>query len=218
MPEQQKKSKSAAVARLEEMLNAFHPVSAELGKSLLDHSRLLRLKRGEYLLRKGEECRHYFFIIKGVMRAFMDDEHHEITSWVTLEGEIVSSIHSLLDSSPCLENIQAVENSLLVCLQVADMDRLYQKFPELNVIVRKILMQYYRDAEYRAVLARIPGADRKYEFFLTHYPHLVNRIPLKVIASFLGLRYETLSRIRSRINADRQAVDVSSVPLGASDD
>ena len=88
---------------------------------------------------------------------------------------------------------------------MSDVERLYQKFPELNIVVRKILMRYYRDAEYRAVLARIPGADKKYEFFLAHYPQLVNRIPLKVIASFLGLRYETLSRIRSRINAAIQS-------------
>jgi CRP-like cAMP-binding protein len=204
MPELPKKTKGLAIARLEEVLNGYHPVSVELGKSLLDHSRLIRVKRGEYLLRSGDECRHYYFIIKGALRAFMYDQQHEITSWVTLEGEIVTSIHSLYDASPCLENIQAVENSLLVSLQVSDMERLYQKFPEMNVIARNILMRYYRDAEYRAVLARIPGADKKYEFFLAHYPQLLNRIPLKVIASFLGLRYETLSRIRSRINAGVQ--------------
>ena len=205
MPELQKNSKSLAIARLEEVLNGYHPVSVELGKCLLDHSRLLRVKRGEFLMKSGDECRHFYFIMKGALRAFMLDDQHEITSWVTLEGEIVTSIHSLYDSSPCLENIQAIENSLLVSLQVSDVERLYQKFPELNIVVRKILMRYYRDAEYRAVLARIPGADKKYEFFLAHYPQLVNRIPLKVIASFLGLRYETLSRIRSRINAAIQS-------------
>ena len=205
MPEIQKKTKGMAIARLAEVLNEYHPVSVDLGRSLLDQSRLIRIKRGEFLLRSGDECRHYYFVIKGALRAFMCDDQHEITSWVTLEGEIVTSIHSLYDASPCMENIQAVENSLLVSLQVSDMEKLYQKFPELNVIVRKILMRYYRDAEYRAVLARIPGADKKYEFFLAHYPQLLNRIPLKVIASFLGLRYETLSRIRSRYNANLQS-------------
>lgn len=207
MPEQQRKSKSHAIARLEEMLNGYHPVSPDLGKSLSDHSRLIRVKRGEFLLRRGDACRHYYFIIKGVLRAFLDDENHEITSWVTVEGEIVSSIHSLFDASPCMENIQAVESSLLVCLQVSDMEKLYVRFPELNVVVRKILMRYYRDAEYRAVMARLPGAEKKYEFFLTHYPNLVSRIPLKVIASFLGIRYETLSRIRSRFNSVMQVPD-----------
>ena len=217
MPELQKKSKGLAIARLEEMLNGYHPISGELGKALLDHSRLIRVKRGELLVRQGEPCHHFYFILRGVLRSCIEDGSHEITSWVTLEGQIVTSIHSLLEPTPCMESIQAVENSLLVSLPLSELERLCQRFPELNIVVRKILMIYYRDAEYRAVLARIPGADRKYEFFLTHYPHLVSRIPLKIIASFLGIRYETLSRIRSRINANQQGVGVTSIPSDCSD-
>ena len=206
MPELQKKSKGQAVARLEELLNGFHPMPPETGRSLMEKSRLIRVKRGEFLIRRGDPCRHFYFIVRGVLRGFIEMEDTEITSWVTLEGEIVSSIHALNDNAVCLDNIQALENSLLVSIPFSEVERMFDTHIEFNIVARKILMRYYLDAEYRALLARLPGADRKYEFFLEHYPHMVNRVPLKVVASFLGLRYETLSRIRSRHAAMQKPV------------
>ena len=101
---------------------------------------------------------------------------------------------------PALENMQAIENCELLALTYADYLNLYVKFPEFNIVARKILQKYYQDAEGRAYIARLTKAENKYRAFITSYGHLANRIPLKYIASFLGITLETLSRVRKRIS------------------
>jgi hypothetical protein len=80
---------------------------------------------------------------------------------------------------------------------------LYQQFPDFNIVIRKLLQKYYRDAEGRAFIARLTNAESKYRYFITSYNHLVNRIPLKYVASFLGMTLETLSRVRKKISTNR---------------
>jgi CRP-like cAMP-binding protein len=85
-------------------------------------------------------------------------------------------------------------------LSFADLQDLYAQSPEFNIVIRKLLQQYYRDAERRAFIARLTNAENKYKYFLTRYSHLANRIPLKYIASFLGITLETLSRVRKKLS------------------
>ena len=69
--------------------------------------------------------------------------------------------------------------------------------------IRKLLQQYYKDAEGRAFVARLTNAENKYKYFLKRYRHLANRVPLKYIASFLGITLETLSRTRKKMSNSR---------------
>ena len=99
-----------------------------------------------------------------------------------------------------MENMQAIENCELLALTWSDFQNLYIRFPEFNTVARKLLQKYYQDAEGRAFIARITNAENKYRLFLTSYGHLANRIPLKYIASFLGITLETLSRVRKKLS------------------
>lgn len=80
------------------------------------------------------------------------------------------------------------------------MQELYNQYPEFNITGRKILQHYYRDAEARAYIVRLTSAEKKYNHFIEKYNHLANRIPLKYIASYLGITIETLSRVRKKIS------------------
>jgi hypothetical protein len=91
----------------------------------------------------------------------------------------------------------------MLALRCADLDKLYVQFPEFNIVTRKLLQKYYKDAEGRAFIARLTNAENKYEQFLIRYSHLANRVPLKYIASFLGMTLETLSRVRKRLSSRR---------------
>src|SRR6185436_2481982 len=109
-------------------------------------------------------------------------------------------ISSLDAKAPAVENMQAIENCELLALTYADFQDLYIKFPEFNIVARKLLQKYYKDAEGRAFIARVTSAEKKYQLFLIRYGHLGNRIPLKYIASFLGITLETLSRVRKKLS------------------
>jgi CRP-like cAMP-binding protein len=113
----------------------------------------------------------------------------------------VTSIFSLDNPAQSIENIQALENCELLALSFDSLNELYIRFPEFNLIARKLLQRYYADAERRAFIARLTKAENKYRHFLLLHQPLANRIPLKYIASYLGMTLETLSRVRKKFTA-----------------
>jgi|SRR6186997_73643 len=181
-------------------LNYFYPLSEGIKDYLRKHSFSCSFHKGKLLLKAGEICEHVYFIKKGAVRGFVKDGTKDITTWITAENEVVSSISSLDAREPAQENMQAIENCELLALTYAHFQELYIKFPEFNILARKLLQKYYQDAERRAFIARVTNAEKKYQLFLIRYGHLANRIPLKYIASFLGITLETLSRVRKRLS------------------
>ena len=181
-------------------LDYFHPLSDGIKDYLRNHSYSCSFRKGKLLLKAGEICENIYFIKKGAVRGFIKEGAKVITTWITAENELVSSISALDAREPALENMQAIENCELLGLNYADFQDLYIRFPEFNIVARKILQKYYKDAEGRAFIVRLTNAEKKYRLFITRYGHLANRIPLTYIASFLGVTLETLSRVRKRLS------------------
>ena len=186
-----------------ETLNYFYPLSEGIKDYFRRHTYSCSFHKGKLLLKAGEVCEHIYFIKKGAVRGFIKDGTKDITTWITAENEVVSSISSLDIREPAQENMQAIENCEMLALTYADFQDLYVKFPEFNIVARKLLQKYYQDAERRAFIARVTKAEKKYRLFLTRYGHLANRIPLKYIASFLGITLETLSRVRKKLSVKK---------------
>jgi len=186
-----------------ETLNYFYPLSEGIKDYFRKHTYSCSFRKGKLLLKAGELCEHIYFIKKGAVRGFIKDGTKDITTWITAENEVVSSISSLDIREPAQENMQAIENCEMLALTYADFQDLYVKFPEFNIVARKLLQKYYQDAERRAFIARVTKAEKKYRLFLTRYGHLANRIPLKYIASFLGITLETLSRVRKKLSVKK---------------
>ena len=184
-------------------LNYFYPLSEGIKEYFKKHTYPCSFRKGKLLLKAGDVCEHIYFIKKGAVRGFIKDGAKDITTWITAENEVVSSISSLDMKEPAQENMQAIENCEMLALTYSDFQDLYIKFPEFNIVARKLLQKYYQDAERRAFIARVTKAEKKYRLFLTRYGHLANRIPLKYIASFLGITLETLSRVRKKLSVTK---------------
>ena len=182
------------------VLNFFHPVSGNVKSFLEDHLHAKKITKGSFLLKSGQFCEHFYFVKKGVIRGFIIESQKDITTWITAENEMVTSITSLDLQVPSFENIEAIEDCELLEWTNDDLQKLYKQYPEFNITGRKLLQQYYRDAEKRAYMVRLTNAEHKYNYFLEEYNHLANRIPLKYIASFLGITIETLSRVRKKLS------------------
>ena len=181
-------------------LDYFYPLSDGIKNYLRKHTYACSFRKGKLLLKAGEICEYIYFVQKGALRGFIKEGKKDITTWITAENEVVSSISALDVREPAFENMQAIENCELLALTYADFQDLYIKFPEFNILARKVLQKYYQDAEGRAFIARLTNAENKYRLFITMYGHLANRIPLKYIASFLGITLETLSRVRKKLS------------------
>ena len=199
----QRTEASSDVSSVITILNYFHPVSEGIVKFLKEHAYLVFFNKGELLLEEGQVCEHIYFIRKGVVRGFIKEGKRDITTWITAEGEMVSSILSFEEKGSAIENMQAIEDCEMLALTLVDLEKLYEQFPEFNIVSRKLLQQYYSDAEGRAFIARLTNAETKYKQFLTRYSHFSNRIPLTYIASFLGMTLETLSRVRRKLSTKK---------------
>jgi CRP-like cAMP-binding protein len=181
-------------------LDYFYPLSEGMKDYFRKHSFACSFRKGKLLLKAGQVCEHIYFIRKGAVRGFIKEGTKDITTWITAENEVVSSISALDMRTPAMENMQAIENCELLALTYDNFQELYVKFPEFNIVARKVLQKYYQDAEGRAFIVRLTNAENKYRLFITRYGHLANRIPLKYIASFLGITLETLSRVRKKLS------------------
>jgi len=183
---------------LASFVNQVYPLNEEVTQYINEHTYPLQIQRGEYLLKAGELCNHIYFIRKGVIRGFVKEGIKEVTTWITAENEMVSCIRGFTLQEPSRENMQAIEHCDLILASHETLQYLYENYVEMNIVGRKLLEQYYRDAEERAYISRIPNAAKRYRHFLETKTELSNRIPLKYIASYLGMTIETLSRIRSK--------------------
>lgn len=181
-------------------INSLHPISSE-AKAFVDQKTFFcTLSKGKMLYREGQICLCVFIINKGALRGFIRDGKKEITTWISIENEMVTAIGSFFLQTPSFENIQAIEDCELTGFCYDDLQYAYEHFPETNIAGRKLLEIYYRDAEERAYISKLSSAKSRYADFLTTKPHLLNRIPLKYIASFLGMTIETLSRLRNTMS------------------
>jgi CRP-like cAMP-binding protein len=158
------------------------------------------IENRKFLLKPGVVADHFYFIVKGVIQGYIKDEGKLITTWINEENEIVGSIRTLGTNEPCREYLQALEDCEVVAIPVAFTEKAFDKYPETNIIARRLWEHNYRGAEDRAYIGRISSADKKYKYFLEKQPNLISRISLKYIASYLGMTLETLSRVRNRQN------------------
>src|SRR5262245_38180221 len=97
-------------------LEYFHPLSEGIKDYLRKHSYSCSFRKGKLLLKAGQLCEHIYFIRKGAVRGFIKEGKKDITTWITAENEVVSSISALDIRTPALENMQAIENCELLAL------------------------------------------------------------------------------------------------------
>jgi len=180
-----------------EFLNSIYPINMDLEDHLLGIVKLKSITKKTFLLRPGQVSRYMCFIKKGLLRAFYVKGENEVSSWFMKEGDICVSIESFYGQRPGYEYIQAIEDTQLYYLYYAELELIYQKFPEFNVIGRILTIKYLTLWSEQLYAIRMQNAKERYEWLLQFHPELIQRVPQKFIASYLDITPETLSKIRS---------------------
>lgn len=179
------------------LLNSIYPLSKSLNKFLSNALVFSQYKKGDYIVKSGDFCDRIHIIRKGLIRGYFYHNDKEITTWVSVDNELVTSISGYFKKEPALENIQCLEDTFTESLSFNDMHFALQNFKEMNHLNRILLEHYYLHAEYRAFMARIPSTKDRYEYFLKiSNPEIIKRLPNKYLASLLNMRPETLSRLK----------------------
>lgn len=173
-------------------------MSPEAQEALHDCFEQVVLSKGEHLVREGERCRRLYFLESGALRGYYNLEGKEITHWFAFAQDFVTSFHSFITEQPAVENIQLLEGSILLAISKERLNRLLDAHHEIERLLRIAYEKYYIRLEERYVNAQFKTATERYEDLLKQTPHIVERVPLGYIASYLGISQETLSRIRGR--------------------
>jgi CRP/FNR family transcriptional regulator, anaerobic regulatory protein len=178
------------------LLDSISPLSKSLKMYLSQRMISSHYEKGDFIVKSGEICDRIHAIRKGLVRGYFDYNNNEVTTWVSVDSEIVTSISGFFQKEPALESIQCLEDTYTESLSFEDMDYAIKNYPDMARLNRLLMEQYYLYAEYRAFLARVPGAKDRYEYFMNTYnPETIKRLPKKYLASLLNMRPETLSRL-----------------------
>lgn len=156
-----------------------------------------RLRRKQYLLQEGDVCKYYGFILKGAMRQYsVDFKGTEYVIHLGLEESWIGDRESFFMLTPSRYNIDAWEDTDLLLITNEDFQRLLDTIPAVVTMMRVIDQRYYISTQRRLHSSIAYTARERYEELVNTQPELIQRFPQQMIASYLGISPETLSRIR----------------------
>ena len=191
------------IERMFEAFERLHSLSNEVKQRLVEITHIQSFPKKHLLLKEGETANHAYFVFKGLARAYYISDGKEITSRFMDEGFVITSWISFYTRQPGYEFIETLEDSTLGCVHYQDLQQLYKDFIEFNIIGRKLTEHFFFLAEQRTQMLRKHTAEEKYTFFIHQHPDLLQRIPLKYIATYLGMSEETLSRVRNKYSKNK---------------
>lgn len=179
-------------------INQYCQLSEAAIQSLGKVLEKIALPKNAYLVTEGKVCNHVYFLEHGCLRGYYNLDGKEISHWFGFENNFVTSFYSFITRKPSIENIQLIEDSVLWAITYDKLQSLYDTHPDIERLGRIMNERYYVMLEERFVSNHFKEARERYENLLTNAPHIVQRIPLGYIASYLGISQETLSRIRNK--------------------
>lgn len=177
----------------------IHKLKPESIAAILSILSQKNFAKKEFLVKQGDISTELYFVYSGCVREYFEDSNaNEVNTWFGFENSIAVSTYSFFSQKPSLTNIQATENLKTVVIKHEDLQKLFDQFHDIERLGRLIVEQYLVQIEEIKVILQTLSARERYEYIITYKPEFIQRIPLKHLASFLGIQLETLSRVRSQ--------------------
>ncbi|MEK6152128.1 Crp/Fnr family transcriptional regulator [Flavobacteriaceae bacterium 3-367] len=157
------------------------------------------LKKKEFLLEAGQVCRSRYFIIKGVVRQFyIDKKGNEQIIHFGVDNWWITDYASVINKTVSHCYIEALEDTQMLELSEEDLNRLCVELPKADQLFRKIMEKTYIAIQARLEFMMSLSGEELFQTFISHNPDFVQRVPQYMIASYLGMSPEFVSKIRSR--------------------
>jgi CRP-like cAMP-binding protein len=187
---------------MESLLNA---IQSYVPLSVADKELISRLfhrkvfKKGDHILQSGSICRYIIFIETGLVRYYIDTEGGEQTNYFNKEGEFACDYTSFLPQIPSNVNIQALEDTIIYVISHNDMQRFYKDIEHGERFGRLAIEQVFLTVISQIVSLYTDPPPVRYNKFILNFPDIGQRIPQYYIASYVGVKPQSLSRIRKRM-------------------
>ncbi len=180
-----------------QFLNHFAPINEDCENAIQNITVKRQLNKNEKLLVQGEVCREFHFIEKGLARVYYYKDGKEITAWFADQNQLVSAIDSLFTGNASIYNIEVIEDSVVWSLQFHHIEPVFEAFPIVERLGRLLVTQNYLLLDERMKSYVFSSAEERYEKLIEQIPDILNRAKLGIIASYIGVSQEHLSRMRA---------------------
>jgi CRP-like cAMP-binding protein len=159
-----------------------------------------QLRKRQYILQTGDVCTYQAFVEKGILRSYtIDEKGGEHILQLASEGWWMADLSSYLTGEPSILNIDAIEAAEILLISRASWEMAMERIPKLEHYFRIIIQNHLVVTQKRLLQSFSETAEEKYVRFLHTFPDCEQRVPLHMIASYLGIKRETLSRLRKQI-------------------
>ena len=176
----------------------FNSLSKEAEEAIAGISNTICIKKNKDLQPIGYTCKTIYFINKGVARIYYHKDGIDITEGFYFENNIIARVESLFTGKPSRKAIQILEEAEIVAIDAIALFKLYDKFPEIERLFRKIFEAGHVDTVNRIEGIQFHTAEERYKALLNEANDVLKKVPLKYVASYLGITQVSLSRIRAR--------------------
>jgi len=180
------------------------PLNEEEQELIKNYLTVKKIRKRQYLLQEGDVCKCVAFVEKGAMRLYrVNEDGSEHIIWFALEGAFMTDLYSFLTNEPSAYNIDAIEDSELVLITKIASDELRKRSPQYQEFIFQATSEAYIQLEKRISSTISFGLEERYKQLTSNYPDIIQRLPQHMIASYMGLTPETLSRVRKRISTQK---------------
>ena len=159
-----------------------------------------KLRKKQYLLQDGDVCKYTAFVEKGLLRTFtIDEKGNDHVLQFSMEGWWIADLYSFYTGEVSPYNIEAIEDCELLLITEPNYEILLNRIPKLERYFRILIQNNLITTQRRLMDSMSVQAEEKYLKLINNFPDCLQRIPQHMIASYLGITRETLSRIRGNI-------------------
>lgn len=188
------------------MTDIFKDFISELAEvNTQDMSRIMscitthKVKRNTIILSQGEVCNKFYFLEKGCMRTYyITQDGQEKTRLISFDNTPVTALTSFINQKPSVEYIDALEDSEILSISHDDFFILVNEIPSWGLFYRRMLELAFTFQNNRIEDLVTLSAKERYEKLLKERPHYIQRLSNRIVASYLGISQETLSRLKSK--------------------
>jgi len=156
----------------------------------------ITIKKNKDLQPIGHTCKTIYFINKGIARIYYFKDGIDVTENFFFENSIIARVESLFTGKPSRKAIQVLEDAEITGINANLLFKMYDSFPEIERLFRKIFEAAYVETVHRIEGIQFHTAEERYKALLQEAPDILKRVPLKYVASYLGITQVSLSRIR----------------------
>ena len=159
--------------------------------------------KGQYIIQQGDVCKYECFVIKGCTKMFhVNEEGQEHILMFSIEDWWTSDMGSFITQTPADFNVMCLEPTELVMFSHDSIEELYAQIPKLERFFRQIIEKAFVASQKRIVRNFSLSAKERYLYFKNQYPKIEQRIPQYMVASYLGITKEFLSKIKKQLLVD----------------